>query len=488
MLVNAGIYGVSLVALLILCGVALAGQLLPGKSTVGKVMRLATMFGTMNAALLVGFFRWAKRKAAGRLGADCSLAAMLYACVLLYVSLIYIRPAEIVPAWATIPFVDILSGISAVIAVFSLSARPGLFRTAQDKLLVAFWGFIVVFDARIWVVLDFASWLAFMPVVFVYFLIRAGVRTQAQLNGVDLPARGLNVFLAVNGIVQYHTGMGLGNITTRNDRIYGMGIFNDPNDLGMTFVMAVPLVLTVIGYKGGWLIARLMAVVSLVLIVLAIYYTNSRGTLVGLAGALIFYAFQKYRTMSATFAALVLMAAIGIAAPSRGGDMDYGESSAQSRIHSWAEGWVMLKSSPLTGVGYGQYTEHHIKVAHNSFVNTFAELGLLGAFCFVGMFYWYFKGLRLIPDTNTEFVRWRRALVVSAVGAMACGWFLSRQYVPLFYILLALGGSAVNLQVPAESRATLKSNRNDVMAIGGLMFLGLAIIYFSIRTMAIWGG
>ena len=58
-LANVGIYGVSLVALVALCAVALAGQVLPGKSTAGKVMRLATMFGTMNAALLVGFFRWA---------------------------------------------------------------------------------------------------------------------------------------------------------------------------------------------------------------------------------------------------------------------------------------------------------------------------------------------------------------------------------------------------------------------------------------------
>ena len=40
---------------------------------------------------------------------------MLYACLLLYVTLIYVRPAEIVPEWATIPFVDILTGISAII-------------------------------------------------------------------------------------------------------------------------------------------------------------------------------------------------------------------------------------------------------------------------------------------------------------------------------------------------------------------------------------
>jgi cellulose synthase/poly-beta-1,6-N-acetylglucosamine synthase-like glycosyltransferase len=57
-LVNVGIYGASLIAGLIVCTMAVAGQMLGGSSTMGKMMRLAAMFGTMNAALLVGFFRW----------------------------------------------------------------------------------------------------------------------------------------------------------------------------------------------------------------------------------------------------------------------------------------------------------------------------------------------------------------------------------------------------------------------------------------------
>ena len=65
-LVNVGIYGISMFALVVLAVVAIAGQMFPGTSAAGKVMRLATMFGTMNAALLVGFFRWAagRQKAA----------------------------------------------------------------------------------------------------------------------------------------------------------------------------------------------------------------------------------------------------------------------------------------------------------------------------------------------------------------------------------------------------------------------------------------
>jgi cellulose synthase/poly-beta-1,6-N-acetylglucosamine synthase-like glycosyltransferase len=58
-LVNKGFYGVSLLAGIVLAAVALLGQYLSFGSSAGRALRLTTMFATMNAALLVGFFRWA---------------------------------------------------------------------------------------------------------------------------------------------------------------------------------------------------------------------------------------------------------------------------------------------------------------------------------------------------------------------------------------------------------------------------------------------
>ena len=425
---------------------------------------------------------------AGSVGTDGALT-MLYACALLYVALIYIRPAEIVPSLATIPFVDILTVVAAIIGVFSLGARPRpFFNFPQDKFLIAFWAMLVISSLKIWLWLAYTAWLAFMPVVFLYFLLRAAITSQAKLKGMIYALVALNVFLAVNGVLQYHTGVGFGNVTMKfGDRIVGTGIFNDPNDLGMTLVLALPFVFTMIGSRTTWFVLRILAIPALVLIFMAIYYTNSRGTLVGVAAVMASWAFLRFRTVSAGLVAMLLFAVIAIAAPSRGGEIDSGESSAQSRIHSWAEGWTMLKWYPMTGVGYGQYTEHHIKVAHNSFVHTFAELGLVGAFIFVGMFYWYFKGLRGIPESNAEFAPWRRAMMLSAIGAAVCGWFLSRQYVPIFYLLIAMGGSAVQLQLP-NGETAVRTKKDDIMAIGALTIFGVLVVYFSIRTMAIWSG
>ena len=126
---------------------------------------------------------------------------------------------------------------------------------------------------------------------------------------------------------------------------------------------------------------------ALLLVLAGIYYTNSRGSLVGLGAALVTMSFLRFRNIAGTVVAVALLSVLLLPPLPRGGD-NASESSAQSRIQSWAEGWSIFKTHPITGVGYGQYTEYHIKVAHNSFVETFAELGLLGALCLVGMFYW----------------------------------------------------------------------------------------------------
>jgi hypothetical protein len=64
-LVNIGIYGLTLFVGVAVCLAALTGQFLSRGSFPGRVVRLAAMFATMNAALLVGFFRWASGRQQG---------------------------------------------------------------------------------------------------------------------------------------------------------------------------------------------------------------------------------------------------------------------------------------------------------------------------------------------------------------------------------------------------------------------------------------
>jgi hypothetical protein len=78
-----------------------------------------------------------------------------------------------------------------------------------------------------------------------------------------------------------------------------------------------------------------------------------------------------------------------------------------------------------------------------------------------------------------------RSVCFSAVGVLTCGWFLSRQYVLVFYVLIAMGACGASINAPPEK---LQSSRTDVAWICGLVLAGLVLVNFSIRTMAVWGG
>ena len=93
-----------------------------------------------------------------------------------------------------------------------------------------------------------------------------------------------------------------------------------------------------------------------------------------------------------------------------------------------------------------------------------------------------------MPDTNVGSAPWRRALIASAVGVLTCGWFLSRQYVPIFYVLLAVGACAVSISVAGGARHELRTGNARRRCDWRVDDSGLVLVYISIRTLAIWGG
>ena len=55
---------------------------------------------------------------------------------------------------------------------------------------------------------------------------------------------------------------------------------------------------------------------------------------------------------------------------------------------------MMMRSPLLAILGQGQFAEEVGQVAHNSFVQAGAELGLPGGLCFFGLYYLPFWSLR----------------------------------------------------------------------------------------------
>ena len=443
---------------------------------------------------------------------------MTYALALLFLICVYVRPGDIIPGWEGFPFVQILAGISAVAVIASVIVRPRRFcDLPHDGVVIGFFLAIVVSNAAWgWFFGAYQAMLTMAPAIFCYFLLRSAVESPKQLRGIAYTVIALTLFLAVNGIVQFHTGFGIGDIapvemasfsldteqTQPPDdseeqadvrRIRGAGIFNDPNDLALALVIATPFLVGPLVRRTSAKPAQLLAGVLLVPIIVALYYTNSRGGILGFGAALLPYLYRRFGKVAGPIVAMAGLAALLLLGPSRMSTLDASESSAQDRIQSWSEGLQMFKSRPLFGVGFGRYIEFNPLVAHNSFVHTLGELGLFGAFCFVGMGYCFFQGTRrrvnLQPEDaeRLQMRAWGDDLRQSGLGLIVCTMFLSRQYNMLLFVWLAMSGAYVHVlrgMTPAPAPRTVVHLTRIAAMTAGAIICTLIVV----RLFASWEG
>jgi putative inorganic carbon (hco3(-)) transporter len=257
-----------------------------------------------------------------------------------------------------------------------------------------------------------------------------------------------------------------GNLTRGRAVGAAGGVFGDPNDLALSFVIMLPITLWLFTYSRH-AVARLLCVAMLLLFVAGVIASQSRGGLLGLSvvGVLMIYG-SRYRVPMAT-AAVALGLLIVVAAPpqtwerySTIKDYDH-EESAQNRLYLWQAGLQMWADHPVIGVGPGAFSiayglEYLHSTAptrawfqaHNAVVQVASELGTLGLIAWAGMIAAGFIALRearhlLMPFVSTDMDALPRiqlgvALRSALVGYLVCALFLSRAYDWLLAILLAL--------------------------------------------------
>ena len=156
---------------------------------------------------------------------------------------------ELVAGWQDLPVVLLASLATAPLLASELLRRPRLLvELPHDRFLLGYWAAIIVSDlAWGWREEAVLGAAAFAPIAYLYFLLRASLGTPRRFRGMMLVLTLAVVFHAVSGIVQYQTGIGFGGVAPLmydgEERIQGPGVFNDPNDLGMAFVVVIPVVL-----------------------------------------------------------------------------------------------------------------------------------------------------------------------------------------------------------------------------------------------------
>ena len=304
---------------------------------------------------------------------------------------------------------------------------------------------------------------SFTPIMIFFLISATTIDTPARLNKLFFIIGTVSAVIALHGIEQSQLAVGWSGATLIQERITYVGFLNDPNDLAQLLLVSVPMVLSFLHRRGNFFLA-IVGVAATSAMLYSVYLTNSRGAIVALAVMAMVFSIFRYGFKKSLFLSPILLAVIFVASPGRISEISADEASASGRIEAWYDGFQMLKSHPIFGVGKSQFIEHHERTAHNSFVLALAELGV------IGYFFWFsliavsgrmlitLLGAHILQSENDspsdiaereEHRRLARVLLYSLTGFCVTAFFLSRSYTITLYLLVAM---IVGLYQSARSR------------------------------------
>lgn len=229
--------------------------------------------------------------------------------------------------------------------------------------------------------------------------------------------------------------------------------------------------------RGDWFDLRIVTLVSLlVLMTTGLFIAASRGAWVaglfawGMLGWLYFR--QRSRKllvggavfMSAATLGMVMLLNQQAAVTAQIDDLDLATLAADDRLNHWRDGWQLVMANPLSGWGAGNYgyallayqaADHPTwyRNAHNQFLESFAESGLLGliiplaAIWLIGRQY-IVSLLRRSSSSNIAMGAMGTFLITSAAiqSTVDYVWVVPANLLPLSFLL------AIALTETSESR------------------------------------
>lgn len=370
--------------------------------------------------------------------------------LLLYIALVLIRPQDY-PGMENLGIPVLPLALLLALGVWVIERQPKAFNSPTFILFVAF---IVVAMISVavngWVGGALVQLTEFLPMLIAFVLVAQAAQSPRNVLRIMVTFVLCALVLAVHGIEQVELGAGwTGMPTVQDGRIQYVGIFSDPNDLAMVFVMSIPMAL-LLGARGGLLgLRRLWWWLAVALLLYGVYLTDSRGAFLAVMAMLGVWVWRRRGMVVASLLGVAGLAVL-MMLPTRMQELDASEASAYGRIDAWYEGTQMFVSNPIFGVGVGNFTEHNFLTAHNSFVLVLAESGIVGFTIWLALVgYPFLMTLAVIrhrPELadagSANLWHGERAaattLLISMVGFFACAFFLSRSYIIILYLLLGL--------------------------------------------------
>lgn len=384
--------------------------------------------------------------------------AATYAALYLFTAMVFFRPYELIQGAGFLASTTIYFGIVMVLLYLpSQMVTEGNLTamTTEVKALL-----VIVAVSLLTMPISRNKVLAweifsdtFIKAVVVFIVLVNVVRTRKRLVGLLWLSVGIGVYLAAETTRLYMAGqfsiegyrVGVSNVK---------GIFGNPNEMAMHFVMMIPIVIA-LGIASRSYIVRIAYLGVAGLFVAATMFTFSRGGFLGLLavfGVLSWKLGRKQR-LNVTVASIVAGIAFILAAPGNYGlrllsifipSLDP-VGSADARRQGLITSLIVTIRNPW-GIGIGNSPEFgaHNLQTHNAFTQVSTELGIIGLIAYLVFIISPLRKLGAIERTlfdSDDRRNWYYCMAIglqaSIAGYMVTSFFASVAYNWFIYYAIA---------------------------------------------------
>ncbi|MEO6654834.1 MAG: O-antigen ligase family protein [Pyrinomonadaceae bacterium] len=380
-----------------------------------------------------------------------------YAALYLFSIMVLFRPYEIVPGLEFLGFTAFYLAIATLALFFpnQFAAEGNLTMLSTEvKAILALTVLAVISIpiAKDPVLAGDTFKDIFVKAVIIFIVMVNVVRTRKRLMGMIWLSFGVGIYLGVSALLLYMEG----KFSVEDYRVgvtETKGMFGNPNEMALHFVMMTPLTLT-LGIASKNLTMRIVYFSLTALFVAANMVTYSRGGFLGLVFSCMVLAWKlgrKYR-FKVTVASILIGAVGIIAAPGNYGlrvlsifiPVLDGVGSSDQRKALLERSLLVTARNPW-GIGIGNFplVGFHDLQTHNAFTQVSAEIGILGLVAYLVFMLSPFRKLGAIERTlfakqeTTWFYYLSIGLQASIVGYLVSSFFASVAYNWFIYYLIA---------------------------------------------------
>jgi len=332
------------------------------------------------------------------------------------------------------------------------------------------------------------------------FLVIALVDTKNKLRALLVAITTAVFATTVLAVAQYHGFIHLAALEaieqrvagpegpTTLSRLCGIGVFNDPNDFSLVLVTAIVVCSYGLGEcRDG--IVRWLLFVPLGLFMYALFLTHSRGGLLSGVAAFVAYALARLDRRNA--ALLAGAALVMLLMPLLGRQTNFNlidpEDSFPTRLRLWSASLNLFYSDPLFGIGQGALVDQIGQVAHNSYLQAFAELGVFGGTAFTGVCFLIVQALWRASPSDRQLSALRPYILSIIVGYAAGLLSLSRTYTVPTQMVFALGTAFLAIVSRSGGAAVPRLDWPCLVRITGVG-LGLVLVTHLVVALMIQQG